>query len=78
MVGGHFGALLVFLWRSAPASGPPYGYPTTKVKLRIQMANKKLNKSKILRVGSGGQKKLSDANKLQGFKKTGKIQTALS
>lgn len=32
MVGGRFGARLVFLGRSAPASGPPYGYPTTKVK----------------------------------------------
>lgn len=32
MVGGRFGARLVFLGRSAPVSGPPYGYPTTKVK----------------------------------------------
>lgn len=30
MVDGHSGVLSVFLWQSAPVSGPPYGYPATK------------------------------------------------
>lgn len=30
MVGGHFGALLVFLSLSVPVPGPPSGYPATK------------------------------------------------
>lgn len=50
MAGGHFGGLLVFLWRSAPASGPPCGCPTTKV-IHYDEDDKKLKISVLLWVG---------------------------